>query len=189
MVALLALGCQVSLHFAGPDAGAPPSSACASDQDCPLSSLHCDPVIGSCFPCVDDTSCSTNVGHPRCDTAQHLCVQCGLVGDCPSGWRCLLGTCVQNCATATDCSAVGTHCDDGLCEQCDDSRGCLAAAMPYCNPIIRQCVGCVSDAQCAAPTPRCNPTIGRCVACLTSGDCPAGSACDPGDWICEVVPS
>jgi len=188
LVALLALGCRVPLHFAGQDGEASPPAPCASDQDCPLSSLHCDPVIGSCFACVNDGNCSTIAGRPRCDTAHHLCVQCGTGGDCQTGWRCLVGTCVQSCATVADCTTAGMHCDDGICEQCDDSRGC-SGATAFCNPTTRQCVGCVVDAQCAAPTPRCNPSNGRCVGCLTGSDCPAGSVCLPGDWICEVVPS
>ncbi len=187
IAALGALGCRVALNFSGSDGGSSSTSRCIADQDCPLPALHCDDGLGQCFACVRDSDCSTDAGpSARCDTARHLCVQCGVAGDCgPSGWRCLSGTCVQSCASNTDCTLAGTHCDDGICEQCDDYERC-SGALTYCDSTIRRCVGCTSDGQCAAPTQRCHPTLERCVACVTSSDCSGDLVCNPADWTCEM---
>ena len=183
---MVALGCRVTLRFAGPDSGATPSSACTSDQDCSLSSLHCDPASGVCFACVSDANCSQAIGHPRCDLAEHICVQCGLMTDCPAGWSCVSATCVQTCTTNASCSAAGTFCDDGLCNACDDDHPCPAGDAPYCNSETHQCASCTSDQHCTAVAPRCNPSVGNCVGCLTSLDCGGNGVCDPSDWVCKT---
>jgi hypothetical protein len=192
LLALFALGCRVTLHFSGNDAGndaaAPVSTLCESDQDCPLPSLHCDQSSGQCFACVRDSDCAGDGGLPRCDTIWHVCVQCGVQGDCgPGNWMCQADTCLKVCTTGTDCPS-GMFCDDGMCEQCDGNRDCTSTSAPYCNQVTQQCVACVSDAQCADPTRHCDRATGRCVACLTGGDCQAGLICDPADWICKVPP-
>src|SRR5437763_14838175 len=79
--------CHVQLSFGAPDAGGP----CATDQDCPLKTLHCDPVSGQCLACVRNSDC-TSASRPICDVALNRCVQCGADQDCAAGapgWRCM----------------------------------------------------------------------------------------------------
>ena len=193
LAALAAPACQVTLRFDGPDAARPPDASvahgCVSDQDCPLASLHCDPISGQCFACVSDGDCATTSGRPRCDAALHICVQCGTDQDCPTGTKCSAPTrsCVKTCGTGSDCAATGVWCDDGMCAQCDDDFHC-SGAHPYCDLTTDQCVACVNDGQCGTTpgAPHCNRTTGGCVACLTSGDCSAGTVCDPADWTCKT---
>jgi len=187
VVLMVGLGCRVTLRFSGFDSGTLATSGCTTDQDCPLPSLHCDPPSGECFPCVSDGNCSQASGRPRCDTSVHICVQCGVVCDCPTGWSCKSMRCVQTCQTEANCSAGGTFCEDGICAQCNDDHACPVSNVPYCASETHQCVACLSDQQCTRDAPRCNPTTGGCVACLTRIDCPAGDACDPGDWTCTVA--
>jgi hypothetical protein len=179
--------CRVQLKFDAPD-GAAGAAGCATDQDCPLASLHCDPLSHECWACVADTDCASS-SRPRCDAALHRCVQCAIDQDCAAGWRCVGTTrsCVRTCATAADCSAAGTWCDDSLCAQCDDDHGCTGSRV-VCDPATRQCTSCVTDAQCTtAAAPHCDRTSGQCFGCLSTADCASGS-CDPIDWTCKTPP-
>lgn len=182
-LAAVGLGaCRVKLSFDAPDA----AGGCATDRDCPLTSLHCDPVSGQCLPCVRDADCVT-AAQPRCDLALHICIQCGADQDCAAGSKCvaLTRSCVRTCATGSDCATPGTSCDDGLCAQCDDDHGCTSPRT-FCDPATRQCTSCVVDAQCTTPAaPHCDRTGGRCVGCLTTADCATG-ICDPSDWTCKA---
>jgi hypothetical protein len=185
LVALLLAGCRVTLHFAGsPDATMP--FHCVNDDDCPLTSLHCESVSGQCLPCASDANCGSAT-QPRCDAALHICVQCGTSQDCASGWQCepTTRTCVESCASSLDCGASGTWCsDDGTCAECDDDHECASSSRPFCDPATDRCAACVYDAQCSTASPHCNRTIGRCVRCTTSSDCDPGTVCDPTVWNC-----
>jgi hypothetical protein len=188
LLALLALlaacACQTTLRFDSPDAS---RGGCASDRDCPLPSLHCEPSLGQCFACVADDDCASTAGRPLCDMIRRMCVQCATSQDCATGSVCRGQICLKTCAAPGDC-ATGTWCDDGVCVQCDDDFHC-AAPRNFCDPMKFQCVACVTDAQCSSAssaTPRCNSTTGTCVACLTFADCPGAAACDPTDGTCKT---
>ncbi len=174
---------------AGRDASPPDArTGCATDLECPLASLHCEPSSGQCFSCASDDDCAGTTGRPRCDSASHLCVQCGTSKDCSAGWVCTsTSVCVKSCTATGDCPA-GNFCDDSICVQCDDDFHCTGTR-PYCDPNKGQCVACYKDTQCtSSAAPRCNLVTGTCVACLTGADCAAGKACDPTSWAC-VAPT
>ncbi|HVT08813.1 MAG TPA: hypothetical protein VHO67_15250 [Polyangia bacterium] len=206
LAALGAAGCRVNLTFDppdaarvsdagragdaahGPDAG-DAARGCATDHDCPLSTLHCDPLSGQCLACVLDGDCGS-ASRPVCDAALHICVQCGADQDCgggAAGWRCVKTTrsCVRTCASGADCAPAGNWCDEGVCAQCDDDHECTGARA-HCDTATRQCAGCVADAQCTtAAAPHCDRTSGQCVGCLTTADCASG-VCDPSTWTCKT---
>jgi hypothetical protein len=160
---------------------------CLTDMDCPLSTLHCDPVSGDCFACVDDSQC-TDPGLPRCDSALHSCVQCGVSTDCASGQVCepTARQCVTACPDAGRCPASAPLCNsNGVCVGCQINADCTrAAGGTTCNTATGQCVQCVSKAQCTSLlAPLCNPTTNRCVGCVSTADCREGY-CDPVQHVC-----
>jgi hypothetical protein len=177
--------CRVRLDFGTPDA-ASTSTGCATDQDCPLTTLHCDHLSGKCVACARDTDC-TSPSRMICDNELRICVECSANQDCgggASGWTCVPTTksCLRSCASAADC-ASGSWCDDGLCVHCDDDHGC---AGKLCDPASHQCTICVSNAQCPVGD-MCDRTSGQCVGCLSTADCAMG-VCDPADWACKTPP-
>ncbi len=175
-VALVSGACDASFRFDQKDASGP----CAVDSDCPLASLQCDVPSGSCVPCTDDSLCTT-AGFPRCDTALHLCVQCGSSQDCQSGWQCSEShRCVPPCTSPSDCPASEPNCDVliGACYACNDILPC---ATGVCDEEV--CVECKSDTQC--PGRHCQRALGTCVDCVYSSQCPASApVCDPASWTC-----
>ncbi len=185
--AVAAAGCHTTLNFGA--APAPDgSTGCATDQDCPLASLHCEPFSGQCLACVSDSNCTSTTGRPHCDSILHFCVQCAGDQDCTgAGMKCnpATRTCIKPCSTLADCPTAGTWCNDGVCSQCDDDFHC-PSVRTYCDSSIGQCTACVTDAQCtAAAAPHCNRAVGACVGCVTSTDCPGGTVCDPADSTCK----
>jgi hypothetical protein len=191
LVGLLACGQQTwsldadsGAGSSGSEAGAP-VTGCVSDGDCHIASLHCDPVSGQCFACVDDSQC-TQAGLPRCDSASHQCVQCGVAGDCTSGQVCepTSHKCLPSCADGGACPS-GLTCSQprGVCVACTTNADCVSAGSPVCDTGSGQCVQCVYDTQCAFPAPRCNQATGRCVQCLTAADCEE-NVCDPVTSTC-----
>ena len=159
---------------------------CVSDTDCPLTTLHCDPVSGECFACVDDSQC-TQPGLPRCDSALHSCVQCGVSSDCASGQVCepTARQCVTACPDGGRCPASAPLCSSrGLCVGCQANADCAGAAGGVtCNTATGQCVQCASKAQCNSTAPLCDPTTNRCVGCVSATDCREGY-CDPVAHAC-----
>ena len=156
---------------------------CASDSDCPIASLHCEVASGVCVPCVDDTACTT-AGYPRCDTALHLCVECGSSRDCPgSGATCTeTHRCAQSCLTSSECPAPSPYCDltELVCAACTSGAPCASGV---CDHESGRCVDCISDAQC--PGSYCQRALGKCVDCVLSSQCPASApVCDPASWTC-----
>lgn len=187
---LAILGCRVTLRFDDQDAAEAGTARCASDGDCHLSSLHCDPSSGQCVACVADVQC-TAASRPRCDVALHRCVECGVAQDCGAGRLCEPTTrrCLQTCLSAADCPDDET-CDlaDGICAECAVDGDCTASGRPHCDPSLSRCVDCVDDEQCADPTRHCDRTVGHCVGCLSSNDCPSAQLCDPASSTCVVPP-
>ncbi len=87
-----------------------------------------------------------------------------------------------NCVTL----GLGATCDTtrGVCG-CATNADCRAATRPICDPTVRQCIPCTTDATCAAvsaATPACVTTganAGACVQCVTNAHCPSTApVCD-----------
>ncbi len=170
--------CDANFRFDQKDA----SGSCATDSDCPLATLHCDLTSGSCVPCTDDSACTTT-GFPRCDTALHLCVECGSSQDCQAGWQCVeTHRCVPPCSSPADCSASVPNCNEitGVCYACNDLVPC---ATGVCDDDSGRCVECKYDSQCSSGY--CQRALGKCVGCVLSSQCPASAPiCDPASWSC-----
>ena len=174
----------------GGTSGSGGSNACATDADCRLSSLHCDPVSLACVACVDDRHCSVG-GLARCDVGIHRCVACLGAADCPSGQTCLAAHCATTCVEGvapSPCSGA-TVCHDGICSACgDDNASCAGStSTPLCLSPPAICVACRTDADCAASSPRCDPVRYVCVQCATAADCSGPTPiCDPSTGGCTA---
>jgi hypothetical protein len=158
-------------------------STCTTDPDCILPSMHCNG--GQCVACTTDAHC-TAPGFPRCDLALHRCVECGVATDCGSTGVCRAGRCATPCTAG--CPASSPICDDAVCSQCDDGRGCAgSAAGPICFEHV--CGACSTDANCGGATPRCDPVTRDCVQCGTNADCTsARPLCDVAVGTCAALP-
>src|SRR6185312_14208908 len=53
--------------------------------------------------------------------------------------------------------------------ECSASGDCAAPA-PYCHPVLKTCVECLSSLNCAAGL-ACDPVTGTCTGCNDDGDC------------------
>jgi Cys-rich repeat protein len=168
----------------------PSDSICRRDLDCRVSSLHCDVVTGSCFPCLTDAHC-TNGDLKRCDVATHRCVECGVDIDCGQGRICEPTTrrCVIVCDDAgSSCPSDAPTCDAarGFCVACTNDGACTDGDTRTCDVASGRCVQCRVDTNCPSELPRCEPSKGTCVMCLTSADCTSDQpTCDPGGWECH----
>jgi hypothetical protein len=176
LAALAAASCHGDLRF-------DELAACTQDPDCVLPSMHCN--AGQCVACTTDAHCKAP-GFPRCDLALHRCVECGVSADCGGGGTCRTGHCATPCTAG--CPASAPICDDLVCAQCDDGRGCGgSAAGPVCFQHL--CGACKDDTTCGGATPRCDPVTHDCVQCQANADC--GSArplCDVSVGTCVALP-
>jgi hypothetical protein len=191
------LACDQSFYFDAPgvdvaaDAEAPPvPTRCRTQADCPFSSLHCDPLTGGCFECVQDRDCTETA--TRCSTDLHRCVECNGSHDCPMGLACDATTrrCLTSCVEEYDCPASAPECDErrGVCVACDEDAECrVPAGGGYCALDGSRCVECRSDLHCAESR-LCDGLLGQCVVCRDSEDCEAGLVCDPASRICVSPP-
>jgi Cys-rich repeat protein len=177
-LALAAASCHGDIRF-------DELSTCSTDPDCILSSMHCN--SGTCVACTMDAHC-TAPGYPRCDLALHRCVECGVATDCGSGGVCRAGRCATSCTTSATCPLSANICDDSICAQCDDGKGCAGSpAGPICFDHF--CGACKDDTTCSGATPRCDPVTRDCVQCRTNADCPSGRPlCDVAVGSCAALP-
>jgi hypothetical protein len=168
-----------------PDAAFTSPSGCASDRDCVLDGLHCDPSSGQCVACVTKDQC-TEPGYGVCDFALNSCVECGADDDCGSG-TCepMTHRCIPSCSDAGTCPS-GLFCDPGarVCIGCVSNGFCDSRSAPVCDPSIDQCVQCVDSADCPSDRHVCDRTMGRCVECVNAQNCHTGEVCDPTDRTC-----
>lgn len=180
-------------------------NGCDRDDECRLSTLHCDTGTRSCVACTADAHCaagttsSAPTGRTTCDLALHRCVECVSDDNCLSGQLCRENRCVTTChAEGSDpaCTGVAAHCEAqggmGICIECeDDNRTCAAisTAGTICNHKLGRCVSCLSNANCGGTNPRCDTVEGRCVVCLSSADCGSDlPVCDPVTLECVAQP-
>ncbi|MDP9151770.1 MAG: hypothetical protein M3O36_17745 [Myxococcota bacterium] len=156
---------------------------CRSDEDCVLSTLHCDSVLGQCVACTNSLQC-TQPGLPRCDFALHRCVQCGVNGDCAGDQVCEPTTeqCVFSCADGGNCPDAEPRCSEPrhVCVRCETNPDCWTSdTQRVCNPSTGQCVECTNDFDCPTGRPFCDGTTNACVGCLADVNCGRGLVCDP----------
>ena len=181
--AALALAAACDGQFAFDQRADASLGPCANDTDCPLASLHCDVTSGACFPCVDDTACAGS-SLPRCDTALHVCVECGSSQDC-AGQNAVCTEsqrCAQACLSPSEFPASSPYCDlnELMCASCTSGAPCASGV---CDHESGRCVECNVDSQC--PGRYCQRALGKCVDCVFSSQCPANApVCDPASWTC-----
>lgn len=190
-------GCDGEMRFSGdplPDASgadavtsetlAPADAAarCVRDDDCPFSTLHCDPT-GACVPCFNDSQCGDS---QRC--VANACVQCRDKADCEPYEACdtVSHRCRKPCVDASSCVSMSTtplcgdrgfctcsaeicegfperrHCDlnRGACVECSSNDDCSSDDEKYCSDGF--CVRCKLDAHCSGDK-RCDPVTHQCV--------------------------
>lgn len=166
LVAVVATGCSGEIRFAGDAADA--GAACATEGDCAIADLHCDPIAHICVPCAVDADCKDPKA-TRCDSALHECVECGVPTDCASNETCIPATheCVPTCSLGHEtCPSSALNCDTarGICVGCTADAECTSADRPFCQVASGRCVACRTNANCASPSkPRCNVVGGECV--------------------------
>eukprot|EP00889_Picochlorum_renovo_P006767 jgi/Picre1/33797/NNA_001276.t1 len=141
------------------------------------------------FECLKDSECTTP-GFPICSRKEKECVQCRSDGDCNAqNPVCQDGTCLQ-CVSSEDCQGNPTNsvCNTvtNTCVPCNEASGCdpnSQATVCFVSAAQRECVQCVSDADC--PDSLVCSTDRTCVACNTNTDCPDTSpVCDQDLNIC-----
>jgi Cys-rich repeat protein len=188
---LVASACNGQFRFEDADAAPPGSAPCKADSDCPLETLHCDPVSQACVACTTDAHC-TALGQKRCDVALHRCIACGSDADCARGEVCERTTrqCLKACNEGTTediCPPTAPTCDEmrGICIGCQKDLDCSGTDDGnLCDTSSGRCVFCITNDQCPTMWPRCDRTRGRCRQCLTSADCDQGRVCDPAKFFC-----
>lgn len=91
------------------------------------------------------------------------------------------GTCAQ-CATAADCAAPESDCQEATCDAAGKCGAKPRAARATCLGGVCDgsgaCVGCFDDPDCPSSKPYCSQ--GTCVACRGDGDCGAMQKCELG---------
>jgi MYXO-CTERM domain-containing protein len=152
--------------------------ACGSNAECTTASL--EPVCvtggahaGQCAQCAGNTDCTSAT--PVClDTgATNQCVQCTTDASC-SGKTPVCNTTTHACGPCTsdaDCTAPTPACQTsgtlaGECTQCSATNASQCKGpIPVCNVVTGTCVGCNTNADCAAPAPIC--FANACVGCTS----------------------
>ena len=145
-------------------------------------------AAGQCVECVDNMTCTNDLGKGFC--VSNACTGCQNAGaNACSGAKpacatsgAAVGQCVE-CVDNTGCTAsaakgfcVGnacTGCTAALCAGRTDGKTACAAAGTFAG----QCVTCTSNAQCAGATPVCASATDTCRACAGDSEC---SATGPG---------
>lgn len=89
-----------------------PTKACDSSTDCPSFAPNC--INTTCVDARCDTSSDCPSYLPHCVRSHCLAVACVDVRDCEANHSCVVGTCLQQCASDADCSSI-TSCVDGHC--------------------------------------------------------------------------
>jgi hypothetical protein len=87
---------------------------CRGDADCPPLAPLCDLLRGACAQCFSFQDCLRDFGAARAWCEQGQCRGCGSDAECPIGWDCRQGTCVESCDVNRDCPR-GWFCQDGVC--------------------------------------------------------------------------
>jgi Cys-rich repeat protein len=151
-----------------------------------LCQLRCSEGFG-CVECLDNTQCAG--GKPACIAGE--CEVCATSADCGTGKACFPKnhTCEDKCAVDGDCPGDAPTCvpATGECVGCVTNQDCAGdSGHPVCNLIHGQCSECATSADCGLAEPVCDLQAGECRDCLLDAHCPAGSAC-AGDHKCHAT--
>jgi hypothetical protein len=167
------LGAGAGLCFdltleASPDLSTPPlvcdggPCACTTSPDSCPTGYYCA-TDGKCAPgCKNTLDCPAQT--PRCDLAQHRCVECLGPGDCPMGKRCSPGgTCVDGCDPGAGSTCPGAiACCNMLCvdtTQEISSCGACGRACASANVAAAACSANVCTSSCLSGWGNCNKPI------------------------------
>jgi hypothetical protein len=129
--------------------------------------------------CIGNGDCSGT--NPQCNTTRKECVACVDNLPCANGQVCSPGNrCVPCVDDATCRDEAKSHCDPVVneCVACLTSSQCTGRDASRCNA-LHQCVPCTDSTQCESDAPVCN-SAGRCVACIDD------STCIPGVSVCDI---
>lgn len=161
---------------------------CNNDLDCvldPSGKKLCNQNTGQCVECLADKD-DCDIGK-YCDTMTNACVDgCNNDIDCvldPKGKTCDTNSkeCV-GCLASNDMCPQGQWCDPSKNEcsvGCTDNSDCNVALNQLCNPQLHQCVGCVTDANCASGS--------ICIANTCIPGCNDNQPCQPGYTCCNFT--
>jgi hypothetical protein len=138
----------------------PKAPACSGGARCPAVKPVCDATTMSCRGCATDLECPSP-GLSHCHGATAQCVSCLQNADCSGPFRTICDTSAHRCVECL----VDTHCpfSDETCNlvagsctiPCSADAECFIA-FPFCDPGVRLCVECRTDAECAdLGLPRC----------------------------------
>ena len=138
----------------------------------------CTPGLG-CTECVSDADCDDS-GKPACVLGK--CRECGPESKCGAAEACFPQDykCESRCASDGDCPGDAGIClaASGTCVGCQTDADCAATpGTPLCEPTRAQCSECKSNADCGAAAPACDLNDGKCHECLVDADCPASALC------------
>jgi alpha-tubulin suppressor-like RCC1 family protein len=114
-----------------------------------------------------------------------LCEASDCSGDKPvCGWS---GEC-ETCTEDSQCPETLPAClESGHCAQCaiSNSTACLDTPTPLCDPSTNECVGCITNDDCAqAAIAICDPETRQCRACLSDADCPTNAPACQANGLC-----
>ncbi|MFO0602974.1 MAG: hypothetical protein U0324_07355 [Polyangiales bacterium] len=147
----------------------PTADTCPATQHCDAASLTC--VTG----CRSDEGCAADPGadagadggaapRNRCDTMNHVCVQCATDAHCGAGQLCMGNVCVAGCSPTQACPAGQTCCSGGCVDVQANTAHCGACGNRCSLPNATEaCVaGACAVAACTAPFADCdmNPANG-----------------------------
>jgi len=166
-------------------------SGCAGEEN---SLGEAGAACSSLQDCAEGEVCELVNGVMGCVAAECGCTGCAV---CPEGTVCTSNTppggiCVASCLDDSQC-AVGTVCNNGLCElpttlrcpetACGDNEVCdedSGACVPAGVDASWLCQGCTNSSECGGDTDLCSPLSSgsHCTsACTDQADCPVGYTC------------
>lgn len=175
-------------------------TTCADDSACPAHQ-RCQRSIGACVDgartCSGDPDCAA-IGF-RCGPTGE-CVQCLGAQDCPSGWPCTGGRCVDPnagnaCSEDTDCRPPVSVCATDTCVPgCGQPGGAVCPSGFVCDARTGRCAqgntSCTGDRDCGPPNRICEAS--QCIAgCTAAGGlaCTGGNVCNATTGRCEAPSS
>jgi hypothetical protein len=149
--------------------------------------------------CQGGTTCAACVGHGDCAALAHctngVCVPDKAQGEsCTFAEQCATGNCRDSICCDKPCTGVCEACNGaklGVCEPVASEKYDVDTCAPskVCDG-AKNCVECVSGAQCAGAKPVCKSATKTCVECVTNTDCAnkAGTtACNTSSNTCAAA--
>jgi hypothetical protein len=125
------------------------SCGCLDDSDCMLGARRCDTTQHVCVECLSDSDCASSFQGPFCLASKHSCIACRSNDDCP-GKNCSLSA--QNTPFCGSCANV----TDGCTSPCDVFYNCTLAQVLKTGAAWSSCLGddsCCTQTQCGEYAP------------------------------------